>query len=307
MALRTILRRVLISAVFIYIIVSVFGGAVLCAVAIHPPRRPLENEDGKAIARLYGATVEDAQVSAPDGAQLRGWFLRPRNYNQSVVILLHGVADNREGVAGFAADFLPASYAVLLPDARAHGASGGSYATYGVLEKEDVRLWIDWLEQKTSPRCVYLLGESMGAAIAIQATAADSRICATVAESPFATFRDVGYERIGQMTNTGPWFGKTIARPMVEIAYLFARILTGVNLTDASPKRAIAATHTPILLIHGAADSHISPSASKALFQAARDHAELWIVPKADHCGASSVAPDEFHRRVLAWFAGHQR
>jgi alpha-beta hydrolase superfamily lysophospholipase len=309
MALRPVLRRLLTSTIAIYLIVSALGGAVLCEIAIHPPRRPLEGDSAfrQTVSRDYGATLEDAEVRALDGAQLRGWFLRPRNYGQNVVIILHGVADNRLGVTGFASDFLPSGYAVLLPDSRAHGASAGGYATYGVLEKEDVRRWIDWVEREASPRCVYLLGESMGAAIAIQATAADARICATVTESPFSTFRDIGYERLGQMTGTGVWLGKTIARPMIESAYLLARARTGVSLTDASPKVAIAATKAPVLLIHGAADSNISPSASKTLYEAGRDHAELWIVPGAEHCGASSVQPQEFRRRVVAWFQGHAR
>jgi len=88
---------------------------------------------------------------------------------------------------------------------------------------------------------------------------------------------------------------------------LLARLRTGVSLTNASPKLAMAATKTPVLLIHGAADSNISPSASKALYEAGRDHAELWIVPGAEHCGASSVQPNEFRRRVVAWFQEHRR
>lgn len=304
---QAIFRRLLKSLATIYLLVSLLGAVVLCEIALHPPRRPLDQETfvRQAAHRDYGASVADVTVKASDGAQLRGWFVRPKQYNDNAVIILHGVADNRLSAAGFAGDFLPSGYAVLLPDARAHGASGGRYATYGVLEKDDIRQWIDWLEQDASPRCVYVLGESMGAAIAIQASAADRRICAAVAESPFATFRQVGYERLGQMTNTGPWLGKTVARPMVELAYVFARLRTGVWLTDARPLRAIQSTRTPVLLIHGDADSHISPDNSRELYNAARDHAQLWIVPRAEHCGASSVQPEEFRRRVVDWFTSH--
>ncbi|MGH9522117.1 MAG: alpha/beta hydrolase [Terriglobales bacterium] len=296
------------SAATIYLLVSLFGAGVLCEIAIHPPRRPIAAEDihPEMVGAGYRASVQEHSIVAADGAHLFGSLVLPRRYNGDAVIILHGVSDNRLGAEGFAGDFLPEGYIVLLPDARAHGESGGKYATYGVIEKDDIRRWIDWLEVNTSPRCVYLLGESMGAATAIQATAADPRICATVAESPFETFREVAYERIGQMTNTGPWLGKTIARPMVELAFVFARLRTGVWLTDASPLRAIQHTHAPILLIHGAADTHIAPANSQALFNAARDHAELWIVPRAEHCGASSVQPEEFHRRVVGWFDSHR-
>lgn len=301
------LRRLLGSVAIIYLLVTLFGGAVLCYIALHPPRRALDYQiTAREVAQRGPAVrIENATVIAAGGVQLRGWSIHPQDYNGNAVIILHGVADNRLGAAGFAADFIPEGYAVLLPDARAHGESGGAFASYGILEADDVRRWIDWLETKEAPHCIYLLGESMGAAIAIQATAADPRICATVAESPFANFREVAYERIGQMSGTGPWLGKTIGRPMIEFAFLLARLRTGVWLTNASPLRAIQATRTPILLIHGAADTHISPAESEELYRAGRDHAQLWIAPGAEHCGASAVAPNEFHRRVLGWFQAH--
>lgn len=308
MTVRIPYRRVLKSTLIIYLVVCTAGAVVLCEIAVHPPRRTLDHRIS--VREISGGdeqlSIEDATVRASDGVALRGWFVRPQRYNGDVVIILHGVSDNRLSAAGFTAHFVPAGYAALMPDSRAHGESGGGFATYGVFERDDVRHWIDWLENKASPRCVYLLGESMGAAIAIQATAADRRICATVAESPFATFRDVAFERLGQMTNTGPWLGKTVGRPMVEIAFLLARLRSGAALTDASPKRAIAQTQTPILLIHGEADTQISPSASRTLHDAAPNHSEIWIVPRAEHCEASAVAPEEFHRRVLEWFEQHR-
>jgi len=46
---------------------------------------------------------------------------------------------------GFARLFLANGYRVLLPDSRAQGASDGRFATYGVLERDDVHRWIDWV------------------------------------------------------------------------------------------------------------------------------------------------------------------
>jgi alpha-beta hydrolase superfamily lysophospholipase len=52
--------------------------------------------------------------------------MRPAKVNGSAVILLHGMADYRQGVMGFAYIFLMHGYAVLLPGSRAHAESGGS-------------------------------------------------------------------------------------------------------------------------------------------------------------------------------------
>ena len=37
-------------------------------------------------------------------------------------------------------------YATLIPDARAHGRSGGNIPTYGVLEADDIRRWFDLIQ-----------------------------------------------------------------------------------------------------------------------------------------------------------------
>ena len=55
-------------------------------------------------------------------------------------------------------------------------------------------------------------------------------------------------------------------------------------------------------MIHGEGDTYIKPEMAKALFERARGPKELWIVPKAKHNQALSVAGDEYHRarrRVL--------
>jgi len=106
--------------------------------------------------------VEDVQRIASDGVPLRGTFAAPEKQNGSAVILLHGISDNRMGAAGFARLFPAGGYRVLLVDSRAQATSGGAFATYGVLEPDDVHRWLDWLERDQTESCVYGFGESMG-------------------------------------------------------------------------------------------------------------------------------------------------
>ena len=85
---------------------------------------------------------------------------------------------------------------------------------------------------------------------------------------------------------------------------LYARWADGLNLSQVSPVNAIGHVTTPILLIHGLNDSETPPYNSEELAHAnPRD--PLWLVPNAGHTGAAAAAPDEFRRRVLAWFAEH--
>jgi len=86
-------------------------------------------------AQTLDAEMEDVSMAAPDGVVLRGWDLRPHDGNGDAVILFHGLGDNRIGMTGYAQLLLAHGFTVLLPDARAHGASDGPLATYGLLER----------------------------------------------------------------------------------------------------------------------------------------------------------------------------
>ncbi len=243
-------------------------------------------------------------MPAADGAVLKGWYVQPANGNGSAVILLHGMADNRQGMTGFAYMFLMHGYAVLLPDSRAHGESGGSLVTYGVMEREDVRRWTEWLRPRITA-CIDLFGESMGGAIAVQASAVTPGLCAVVAESSFASFRAIANDRIEQETGLGPWFTRTLGIPTRESALLYARLRYGVNLADADPLKAIAVSRVPTLLICGTEDLNIPMRHSIALERAGRTHTQLWIVEGAKHTAAMSVNPAKYEVEVVGWFDGH--
>lgn len=297
----------LLAFVFVYVLFSVAGGLLLAEWALHPGRLPLRHSEQVhgAAQREFHATVRDVEIrSADDGTLLRGWYVASTEVPAPAVILLHGVSDNREGVAGYASIFLAHGYRVLLPDARAHGESGGTIATYGLRERDDVHAWVSWLKSQNPTQCVYGLGESMGAAIVLQSLAVENRFCAVIAESSFSGFREMAFDRVGDFVGLGPWFGRTLGRAPVEVAFEYARWRYGLDLTRANPADALSTSNTPVLLIHGVEDVNIRPWHSQRLAAVDRN-ASLWLVPNAVHTGAWAAIPTEFERRVSDWLASH--
>jgi predicted acyl esterase len=127
------------------------GGIVLTETALHVRRvraTPVP---------AFGPWREVA-IRARDGAVLRAWLISSETSNGNCVITLHGVADGRRGTLGLAALFVENRYAVLMPDSRGHGESGGEIATYGLLERDDVHRWVDWLIASEHPRNVFAMG-----------------------------------------------------------------------------------------------------------------------------------------------------
>jgi hypothetical protein len=310
--LRTAVRS-LAGIAAIWLVLMAAAGVVAGEMALHPMRRvegPAEQELALRLAARHGAELADVSIPAADGAVLRAWSMRPAAANGDAVILLHGVSDNRGGMLDAADMLLGHGYAVLLPDARANGMSGGPIDTYGVLEADDIRRWYDWLQRTDTPRCIDGLGDSMGAAELLESLTTVSGFCAVVAESPFANFHEASYDRLGQQFNEGAGLGRTLLRPASTMGLLYVRWKYGVDLAQASPETAVAASSVPVLLIHGKRDTNLPPRHSEAIFARSRGRGaavQLWEPAEAGHCGAAQAEPEEYERRVIAWFANHDR
>jgi uncharacterized protein len=288
----------------LYLAVCAIGGIYVADGTLHPTRRELTDTEISSMreaAHAMNAELSDDSITTFDGVTLHGWMLQPARANGDAVLLLHGLADNRLGMVGYARMLTEHGFTALLPDARAHGSSGGLLATYGLLERNDIRQWVEFISSQVHPHCVYGMGESMGAAELLQSLGVGARFCAVVAESPFANFREIAYDRMGQPFHLGPWVGRTILRPLVEIAFLRARWKYNLNMEEVSPEEAVMHSHVPVMLVHGEIDSNIPVWHSRAI-HALAPQTVLWTVPGADHCGAIAVAPKEFQRRVLGWF-----
>ena len=133
--------------------------------------------------------------------------------------------------------------AILLPDGRGHGTSGGELVTYGLWEKYDVRNWTRWLRQQNC-QTIYGLGESLGGSVLIQAAALGDDFHAIVAESAFVDLQAIAESRVQQMFHLSPWF-------LVPNAMTFAKYRYGLDLRQVSPIESMRRTTTPTLLIHG--------------------------------------------------------
>jgi pimeloyl-ACP methyl ester carboxylesterase len=300
--------RIALKSAIVYVAFSLVAGCVLAEMTLHPGRtHPNQSRITELYAR-YSAKLDPVSIRAADGVELRAWYSVPVHENGRAVILLHGIGDNRAGVAGYGSEFLAHGYRVLLPDSRAHGESGGELATYGWRESDDIHRWVLWLYDHGAT-CVNGLGESMGAALLLESLAAEPRFCAVVADSGFSTFRSVAYDREGYFIGLGRfglerWFGRTIGFLPAEVGLHYAKWHYGVDLFHANPVDALRNSTTPVLLIHGDADINILPDHSHVL-AAANSKAEFWLVPGAEHCGAAGKVPQEFWPRVLGFFQQH--
>ena len=296
------IKRLFIAALIGVALGSLAASFMVVEGAAHIWQRPQPSPAlADSIARPIGATWEPVEAKAGDGAVLSAWLFTPARPNGSAVILLHGVGDARSGSLSATAFLLSAGFTALTPDCRGHGVSGGDVISYGVRESGDVRAWTDWLIDNRPIERLYGWGASMGAAILLESLRVEPRFRALVADSPFATFEEVAYDRLSQVS--GIW--RPAFWPVVNLGLLYERARYGLDLRQASPADAVRTTHVPILLIHGTRDTHIPVNHSRELHALNPGATVFWEVQGAEHLESQSAQPQEYARRVTEWFWSH--
>jgi fermentation-respiration switch protein FrsA (DUF1100 family) len=284
-----------------------FAAGIFAPYILHPVRREITADEIKSADQAFaqiGATRTDLVATARDGVVLRGWKVRTARPHGDWVLLLHGRSQNRLSMMGYARFLLNSGYSVVMMDARAHGESGGLISTYGHVERYDVKAVMDALTAGENVDHAYALGESMGAAVALQAAAVDLRIEGVIAEGAFRNLHEVMFDYAGLRWSA--FLGKTLFRPAAMFAVHETEQRGGFNFNEVSPETSVSRRKFPVMLISGLSDHNIPKRHAQAIYSAAAGPKELWLVPRAHHQGALQTAPQEFQQRVLRFLSSSQ-
>ena len=242
------------------------------------------------------AAAEPVEFRSADGTRLVGWLAAGER--DEAVVLLHGYRCDRREVLPHANMLYDAGFTVLLFDFRNRGESGGEFVSLGYYEREDALAAVDYLKSRPGlgGSKIGLLGLSQGGATAILAAADSDGVLAVAAE---ASFRSVD----SAVAQSFSHFVGLPAFPFAPITVWLAERRTGIHTGDIVPERTVSElSPTPLLVMHGLDDETISPADSQAIFAAAGEPKELWLIPGAEHSEGATVAPDEYRRRIVAFF-----
>jgi alpha-beta hydrolase superfamily lysophospholipase len=227
---------------------------------------------GRHVTRLPPPEGCDATDFVGDGIRLRGWRCPAPSAPRGTVIYLHGIGDNRGSSVGVIQRFRGRGFDVVAYDSRANGESDGAACTYGFYEKRDLHDVLD--TARAGP--VVLIGHSLGAAVALQEAADDSRVAAVVAAETFSDLRTIATER-------APF---VFTPPSIRAAFAMAERQAQFTVDEVSPEHAAARISIPVLLLHGDADTDTRPDHSRRVFAALHGPKQLILVPGAHHNGA---------------------
>jgi len=284
---------VLIIALF-FIAVALFSIATVTAHSINR-REKHSYLDGYFVTPWeLKIPFEEIGFVSDDGISLRGWwFSRPGN---RVIVGCSGLNGSKSDLIGIGPYLWRSGFNVLLFDFRDRGQSRAALRSAGFFESRDLEAALKYTWKRLPAARIGLIGFSMGAAVALLAASKYNGVRALVADSPFSSLEHLIAERYRRRYLPA---GLSLA-----CANLYNRLVFGYRFKDLSPIAAIGGRGPlPVLFIHGENDSIITAIHSRRLYEKAEGPKELWIVKKADHCGAYFRDRDEYCERVLAFFS----
>ncbi len=259
---------------------------------------------------VLGQPHEDVYITSFDGLKLHATYfpgmedeaVRPADVSgvKKAVICFHGYTgeglSNHIAIADY---FLKKGYAMLMPDARAHGESEGEYIGFGCLDRKDALSWVNWLIGKCGNDVAIMLhGTSMGGATVLMASGLDlpCQVKGIVSDCGFTSPKEVFTHVLNHMYHL-PAF------PAIQGADLINKRLAGYGMDECNAKYEVQKAKVPILFIHGSSDTFVPVSMCHEIYENCASPKRKLIVEGAAH--AESYYKDMAdYEKVLTEFAG---
>jgi uncharacterized protein len=236
-----------------------------------------------------GAAYEDVEFTTNDGLKLKGWYIPSKN--GAAVISFPG----RSGTQNEAKMLARHGYGVLLFDRRGEGASEGDPNSFGWQGERDIHAAVAFLQRRSDvdPERIGGLGLSVGGELMIEAGAESRGLKAIVSEGASGrSVRDI-------LANPdGTWqevLGNAVATAATA---LFTNNLPPADLRSLVPKIA----PRPVFFVYGERGQSVEEPANRAFYADAGEPKAIWEVPEAGHVGGIDARPEEYERRVTAFF-----
>jgi uncharacterized protein len=233
-------------------------------------------------------TTTPAQVNLPyeevwlpvSTGKIHGWWIPASNPKAPVLLYFHGNGSNIGDCVNRALRFHQIGLSVMLIDYRGYGKSSGPFPNESLVY-EDARTALNYLVEtrKIASQNIFLFGESLGGAIAIETAVQHPNLAGIIVESTFTSIRAV-----------------------IDEEKLYPIFPIDLILTQRFNSLAkIRLLKVPILIIHGTGDETIPAKMSQQLYDAAPEPKQLLLVPEADHNNVALVGGIEYLQTIEAF------
>ncbi len=272
-----------------------------------PPFGVVPAEESPAARRLT--------IPTSDGVTLCGSLHPPLSGEspRAVIVFCPGLNGNHWMAAHYCHGLLAQGFAVVSFDFRNQGASESSDGYSPIhwtteFEMNDIAGVLEFVEsdKQLSTLPLGIFGVSRGGVAALAAACRYPKVRAVLADSAFGTMAMTKHfvQRFGRYI-IPEWFfrvlpewhiNRTLRQAMrlseTERCCCYVHLENEVKHLD----------HTRVRLVSGKRDSYVSPAVAGSLAELFGGSDLLWVVPRAKHNMARSVATEEYDRFVVEHF-----
>ena len=265
------------------------------------PEDPLTDPQYEAVAdHLFRMTVvmkkipfEPVTITSRDGLKLYGRYYHVKD-GAPVELLFHGYRSCafRDCSGGHALS-RKMGFNSIVVDQRSHGESGGNTITFGIRERFDCLLWIEYARSRFGPDTpIILSGLSMGAATVLMASGLElpENVQCIIADSPFSAPASIIEKVCGDLH-----YPVALCRPFLHLG---ARIFGRFRLNECTAKDAVRNAKVPILLIHGEEDHFVPCEMSHDIAACCASPVTVHTFPGAGHGLSYLIDPLRYERVI---------
>jgi uncharacterized protein len=195
-------------------------------------------------------------IATQDGESLDAVWLPSAGPSKVAMLYLHGNATTLIHRMSRIKALSALGFSVLALDWRGFGGSTGTPSQAGL--RLDAKAGLEWLSRKFDLSHVVVLGESLGAAVAIELVSG-CRVGALILEAPFSSAVDLAKARL----------------PIFPIGLLM--------IDQFRSDLFIRSIRTPVLVQHGLRDRTIPVRFGKRLYNLANEPKQLILYPGGNH------------------------
>lgn len=235
------------------------------------------------------------EINSEDNLKLRAIYLPAEEQTAKTAILAHGYMGNAETMSSFAKMYHDFGYNVLIPDARGHGKSEGTYIGFGWPERKDYLKWLDQVIKKNGKEApITLYGISMGAATVMMTSGEKlpTNVKAIVEDCGYTSADEELAYKLKDMYGL-PKF------PLIQVTSLITKIRANYYFGEASSVKQLKKNKTPMLFIHGDADKFVPFTMLESVYEATDAPKEKYIVQGAKHAKAYATDEEKYKEKVF--------
>lgn len=252
----------------------------------------------QATPESFGLAATPVHLSGPNGKTLFAWFVPvPGVPCAPAVLVMHGWGANASMMLPSVAPLQGGGFAVLLLDARCHGASDDEPFTSLPRFAQDIEAGLDWLAQQPQVDASRLavFGHSVGAGAALLSATRRSDICAVVSVSAFAHPYEVMRRFLASHHIPYLGVGWYVLRHVQRVI--------GARFDDIAPIRSMARLSCPVLVVHGQDDDMVPFGDALRLLGAGKPGQVQLLAVSGQHDPTDALQASQ--SRLLAFLAEH--